>query len=286
MDVAPNGSMLVNLIDRPGDVVRLTSTGAQAARLTHFPQATASKMVVALADGRDVVDMSVSGRMRLMLMESGKAPVPLLKIQEESASPMTALSGNRIAFVIGPEPRETIAVADTQTGRLAGRISPGKGVVQTLAASSDGATLYFTAGGAVYSVPSAGGDPRRICAGDWVVTHPSGTLIVTRNEAAQIQLFEVDAVRGTERAIPADSATRFYALGQVRSDGVMVASLMSADSWFNPLALVDLTSGRSTRLAGDGANDLVSAAWTTDGQIVALRQGLNATIWTFTRNSQ
>jgi hypothetical protein len=92
----------------------------------------------------------------------------------------------------------------------------------------------------------------------------------------------VDAVRGTERAIPADPATRIYALGQVRSDSVMVAPMMAADFWFNPLGLVDLKSGRSTRLAGDGASDLISAAWTSDGQIVALRQGLNATIWTFT----
>jgi hypothetical protein len=195
---------------------------------------------------------------------------------------MTALAGNRIAFAIGPEPRDTIAVADTQTGRIAGRISPGKGVVQALATSSDGATLYFTAGGSVWSVASAGGEVRRICAGDWMVTHPSGTLIVTRNVAAQIQLFEVDAGRGTERVIPADSATRIYGLGAVRSDSVMVAPMMAADSWFNPLGLVDLKSGRSTRLAGDGASDLVSSAWTPDGQIVALRQGLNATIWTFT----
>jgi len=274
--------LLVNLIDRPGEVVRLASTGAQAARLARFPQATASKMVVTLADGRDVVDMSVSGRMRLMLMERGKAPVPLLKTQEESASPMTALAGNRIAFSIGPEPREAIAVADTRTGRISGRISPGKGVVETLAASSDGETLYFTAGGSVWSVASAGGDPSRVCAGDWVVTHPSGTLIVTRNEAAQIQLFEVDPVHGTERAIPADSATRIYALGQVRSDSVMVAPMMAADFWFNPLGLVDLKSGQSTRLAGDGTSDLVSAAWTSNGEIVALRLGLNATIWTFT----
>ena len=158
MDVADSGRMLVNLIDRPGEVVRLTSTGAQGGRFAHFPQATASKMVVALGDGRDVVDMSVSGRMRLMLMESGKAPAPLLKTQEESAAPMTALIGNRIAFAIGPEPRETIAVANTETGRITGRISPGKGVVQTLAASGDGATLYFTTGGSVWSVASAGGD--------------------------------------------------------------------------------------------------------------------------------
>jgi hypothetical protein len=74
----------------------------------------------------------------------------------------------------------------------------------------------------------------------------------------------------------------FYALGEVRSDSVMVAPMMAADFWFNPLGLVDLKSGHSTRLKGDGTSDLVSAAWTSDGRIVALRQGLNATIWTFT----
>jgi hypothetical protein len=31
---------------------------------------------------------------------------------------------------------------------------------------------------------------------------------------------------------------------------------------------------------------VVSAAWTRDGQILALKQGMNATIWTFTRNRQ
>ena len=111
------------------------------------------------------VDARVSGRMRLMVMAQGKNPEPLLKTQEESAAPMTAVAGNRIAFAVGPEPRETIAVADTATGRVSGRISPGKGVIQTLAASADGETLYFTASGSVWSVATAGGEPRRICPG-------------------------------------------------------------------------------------------------------------------------
>ena len=282
LDAQPDGSVIVNLIDRPGDVVQFPPTGGQPVKLAHFPQATASQVVVALEDGRAVVGVNVSGRVRLMAAEAGKDPVQLVKTQEDTAGPMTAVAENRIAFAIGPEPRETIALADTLTGRIAGRISPGKGIVQSLAASGDGATLYFTAGGAVWSVPSAGGEPRRICAGDWVVAHPSGTLVVARNEMSQIHLFEVPAAGGTERAIPLDPATRIYSMGTIDDAGVMLVPLMGTDFWFNPLAVLDLKSGRSTRVAGDGASDLVSAAWTRDGRIVAIRQGLNARIWTFT----
>jgi len=64
------------------------------------------------------------------------------------------------------------------------------------------------------------------------------------------------------------------------------ATVIAADPWFIQLALVDLKSGRTTRLPGDGTSEVVSAAWTRDGQILALKQGMDATIWTFTRNGQ
>ena len=35
-------------------------------------------------------------------------------------------------------------------------------------------------------------------------------------------------------------------------------------------------------LPGDGVSEVVWATWTRDGQILALKQGMNATIWTFT----
>ena len=286
LDVAANGAVDVNVVDRPGEVVRFAPGGAEIARLARFPRALLSKMVVALPDGRDVLDARVSGRMRLMVMAQGKNPEPLLKTQEESAAPMTAVAGNRIAFAVGPEPRETIAVADTATGRVSGRISPGKGVIQTLAASADGETLFFTASGSVWSVASAGGESRRICPGIWVLVHPAGSLVVSRNDGTQVRLFEHFMENGTERAIAVDPGTRFQSMGGVRADGLLAASLLPIDSWFLQLGLVDLTSGRTTQLPSDGVSEVVSAAWTRDGQIVALRVGINATIWTFTRNGQ
>ena len=129
---------------------------------------------------------------------------------------------------------------------------------------------------------TAGGEPRRICPGLWVLVHPSGSLIVARNDGTQVRLFEVSAENGTERAIAVNPGTRFLSMGGVRADGLLAASLNQVDSWFLQLGLVDLTSGRTTQLPGDGVSEVVSAAWTRDGQILALKQGMDATIWTFT----
>lgn len=282
LDVAPAGAIDVNVADRPGEVVRLAPGGAEVATRGRFPRAIPSKMVVSLPDGRDVVDAQVSGRMRLMVMAPGRNPEPLLKTQEEAAAPMTAVAGDRIAFAIGPEPRETIAVADTATGRILGRISPAQGVIQTMAASADGETLYFTASGSVWSVATAGGEPHRICPGVWVVVHPAGTLVVARTDGTRVRLFEVSPENGTERAIAVDPGTHFQSIGGIRADGLLAASLLAVDSWWLRLGLVDLTSGRTTQLPGDGASEVIWATWTRDGQILALELGMNASIWTFT----
>jgi hypothetical protein len=244
-------------------------------------------MVMVLTDGRAVIPAEGSGRTRLMAVERGKDPVPLVNTTEETAAPLTAMPGNRIAFVIGTDPHETIAVADASNGRISARISPGKGLVQSVTTSPDGATLYFTAAGSVWAIPSGGGEPRRICDGEWVVANPvSGTLVVARSLSSRISLFEVPAAGGSERTIPLDPSSPIFGFfispGTIRSDGQMLVALNVADSWFNPMAQLDLKTGRIARLAGDGVSDLHSAAWTRDGGIVASRLGLVSTIWKFT----
>ncbi len=119
-----------------------------------------------------------------------------------------------------------------------------------------------------------------------MVWNPSnGRLVVGRAESSQISLFDVPAGGGSERPIPFDRTSplfNFYiSPGTIRSDGQMLVTLNVADSWFNPLALLDLKTGRITRLAGDNASDLHSPAWTPDGGIIANRLGLVSTIWKF-----
>jgi hypothetical protein len=43
------------------------------------------------------------------------------------------------------------------------------------------------------------------------------------------------------------------------------------------------TTRASPRCCAD-SGPVLTAQWTPDGQILALKQGMNATIWTFTRN--
>ena len=293
VETGPDGSVLVSPLERPAELVSYSRHGTQPpgqlipVKIASFPELSSLDMVVVLSDGRAVVPAEVSGLTRLMAVERGKTPVALVNTPEETAAPITAMAGNRIALMIGPELNENIAIADASNGRISARISPGKGSIQSLTASPDGATLYFTAGGSVWSIASGGGDATKICAGDWVVANPvGGTLVVARNLSSRISLFEVSAARGSERAIPFDRTSPLFnlyiSLGTIRSDGQMLVPLNVADSWFNPLAQLDLKTGRITRLAGDGVSDLPSAAWTHDGGIVASRLGLVSTIWKFT----
>ena len=93
---------------------------------------------------------------------------------------------------------------------------------------------------------------------------------MARNDGTQVRLIEVSAENGTERAIAVDPDTRFQSMGGIRADGLLAATVIAPDSWFIQLTLVDLKSGRTTRLAGDGTSEVVSAGWTRDGQILAL----------------
>ena len=285
LNAGADGSLVLNLQDRPMDVMSLAASGGQPQKLVGIPPSPGWGTVVTLPDGRAVANAGVSGRARLLAVGRGKDATPLINTLEETDAPMTEVAGNRIAFAIGPAPLQTIALADTSNGRIVGRISPGKGSIESLSASPDGQTLYFTAGGSVWSVASGGGDARRICAGDVVVAKPAGaTLVVARAESSQKRLFEVPSAGGAEREIPLDP--RFPVLrlsaGSIRGDDQMLVSLEMADSWFNPLGLLDLKSGRVTRLAGDGVSDIGSAAWTRDGQIVYSRKGVVSTFWKFT----
>jgi hypothetical protein len=61
----------------------------------------------------------------------------------------------------------------------------------------------------------------------------------------------------------------------------MLVPLNPRDSWFNPIGILDLESGRMTRVPSDNRSDHLNMAWTPDGQIVAMRIGLRSSIWKF-----
>jgi eukaryotic-like serine/threonine-protein kinase len=291
IDEAADRSLFIGLVDRPQEVVRLSEGGSDPPeRIAAFPVGSDFDEVLLLPDGRTVTPASARGRLRLMAAEKGKDALPLVNTQEENTAPMTLAGPREIAFVIGPAPFLTIALADVASGRITHRISPGKGVIDWLTASADGGTLYFCAGGSVWAVSSAGGAPRAVSTGEAAVMEPSGrSLIVVRGESSHARMLRVPLDGAAETEIPPDSSSPLFAgnggflsSGSIDARGRLLISITPVDSWFNPIGILDTATGRITRVPGDILSDHHSAVWAPGGKIVSTRTGLRATMWKFT----
>jgi hypothetical protein len=290
MEAGPGDSFYASIVDRPVGVVRFASDGTRPERLATFPQVPDLTTMTILPDGRAVLPVRASSQLRLMVVQKGKDPAPLVNTTEETGAPVAACGPREIAFMIGPQPHETIAFAEPASGRLVRTIAPAKGPVESISCSPDGKTVYFAARGVIWSAPSsgasAGGGVRKIRAGDGVVAEPSGhRLIVQVQESSQLHRFSVPLDGGPEREIPRDSSILLaptpLSPNALHADGRLLSSLLLRDSWFNPPALIDTTTGRITRIPSDNLSDFQSIGWTPDGQVMALRMGLRATLWKF-----
>jgi WD40 repeat protein len=285
-------SFYASIVDRPVDVVQFSTDGTRVERLASFPQVPDLTTMTVLPDGRGVLPVRAASRVRLMAVQKGKEPAPLVNTMEETAAPLAACGSREVALMIGPEPHETIAFAEPASGRLVRTLTPHKGTVDSMSCSPDGQTVYFSARGIVWSTPaSAGGEARKIRAGESVAADPSGhRLIVQLQEGSQLHRFSVALDGGPEREIPVDTsitgAPMQLSPNAMRADGRLLTSLLPRDSWFNPPAIVDTVTGRVTRIPSDTLSDYQSVGWTPDGQVMALKIGLRATLWKFQAESR
>ncbi len=253
LDTDSAGRVYISATDLHGEAIRYSaapSSPATTGTTTTGPKTTAGELIaghsnidgqriVSLPDGRAVVTMRGLGRDRLMALSDGKNPVPLVATTEETSEPMTAAGPGGIAFLIGPAPHATIAVAETSTGRITSRIAPGKGRISSIASSPDGKTLYFSAGGKIWSVPSAGGEPGSIRSGDGVIADPGGgSLVIGTVESAKVRLFRWSLMEGgrggAEHEIATDGSVPLapVSYGLLRADGRLLVVLAPLDSWF------------------------------------------------------
>jgi hypothetical protein len=209
----PNTPVYTNAYARPADVVRLAADGMTLSKLGSVQRVEG--LIVLLPDGRIAFTGSPSGRARLMAVAPGKDAAALINTTEETSDPATLVGSREIAFTIGPAPRQTIAIPEIANGRIVRQLKPGRGAVGSLAASPDGKTLYFGAGGQIWSMPSAGGEAKAVRPGESVVVEPSGrALLVDLFESSKARLFRVPLDGGNEREIVLDSA---LPLGHSRS---------------------------------------------------------------------
>ena len=284
VDSAPDGSIYLCITDQPAELVNRSVDRDETEAIARFPGVSDESVMTVLPDGRAVLTVVYSDRARVLVVEKGKNPVALVTTAEETSAPLTVAGPHQLAFMIGPRPRDTIALADIETGLITRRIAPGKGEILSLAASPDGATLYFAAGGMVWSIASTGGEERKIRAGNRVVASPTGqSLVVSVLENPDMRLFRVAMDGSAEIEIPTDrSHSVEYSLlssGAWNRDGRLLVSLQ--DGWFNAPAILDTLTGRVQPLPFDNASGYLSIAWLPDGRIMALRLGTRSTLWRF-----
>jgi len=286
LDGGPDGSVYASLFDRLAELVRLSLHGGVPERIASLIAATDGlEISLPLPDGRTAVAED-SGHVRLVAVEKGRDPVPLINTTEETSAPIALAGPRAIAFMIGPHPHETIAVADVASGSITRRMAPAKGTIDSLASSPDGGTLYFAARSTIWAISAAGGQRRQICAGSSAAMDPHGNyLVLQRFERTRSRLFRVTLDGGSEREIPIDNSSPLdnfpLSPGAVGPDGRLAVSLLPPNSWFNSPAVVDPATGHVTRLPADPLRDYHFPAWTPDGQVVSVSLGLRGALWKF-----
>jgi len=284
LDTAPDGSVYACVTDLPAALVSRPLDRDQEETWAQFPEVSDPDFLAVLPDGRVALTVLYSGHPRLMVAEPGKKPVAMVATMEDTATPVTVAGPREIAFLIGPVPRTTIAFAEVETGRIMRRIAPGRGEIVSLAASPDGGTLYFAAGGVIWSIPSAGGQARMIRTGNQVVADSSGrALLVTVPESPNARLFRVPLDGSAQTEIRADTshAPGYSHLSPAgwNADGRLLVALH--EMWFSAPAVLDTRNGHVQPLPFDKTSDYYNMAWLPNGRMIALRIGMRSTLWRF-----
>ncbi len=291
LDTGPDGSVYLDQSDRGSELVRFSAQGGHAEKVAAISNPAVGEhdegeYFTVLPDGRVVWAERIASRTRLILVEPGKVPSPLINTTEDTAGPMTPVGSDQLAFMVGAPPRHTIALAALANGRTTRRLPFDQGAVTGLATSPDSKTLYCLAGGMVWAVPLAGGEPRKIRTGDGIaVDAATQSLVIEVREPPNSRLVRVPLNGGPQQEIVGPFHLGYYIdAGSIRN-GKLVAP-MGAPTWYWPPGIFDLAAGKSARIPLDYVSDFHHMTWTPDGRIIGLTDDWKANIWKFTPQSK
>jgi hypothetical protein len=283
MDTAQDGSLYMDQVERGATLVRFPLRGGHAEELARLPAQDTTQFAV-LPDGRVVWQQRTAERTRLVIVEQGKATVPFSAIAEETTLPAVTAGPKEVALTLGHE-RTTIGIASIATGRIIRRIAFDKGKIRTIIASPDGRTLYCNTEGSIWAQPvEEGSSARLIRAGSAVAIDPEGKyLAVIDEQQGHTRLLKVPLDGSSEQEVSISGDARPYILetGAINKDGKLLMGLQPPDSWFLEPAVIDLATGRATRIPIDLRGDSFSLAWAPDGEILAAVTGLESSLWKF-----
>ena len=285
IDMASDGSLYLDQNDMFFNLQTFPVQGGHPQNIASLRYPEMMRNAV-LPDGRAILPQAFGGRSRLVVVETGKEPVPFINTAEETSGPVTLAGKREIAFLIGPESKRMIALAMIANGRITRRIPFDKGRITSLASTPDGSVLYAVADGTIWSIPASGGEIKKFRAGDAIAVDPDGKyMMVEVSESPQTRLLRIPVSGGPEQEIPLSGPLHLAAppvsSNAINKDGLLLAPLASTDSFFFLPGVVNLATGSMKRIPLDQFGDYQYIGWGPDGKVVALAAGFRATIWRF-----
>ncbi|HZI51459.1 MAG TPA: hypothetical protein VFE29_06525, partial [Terriglobia bacterium] len=289
IDIGPDGSLYVDQVFRPVEVLRFSDSGRNMEHIGGFPNIAMDLITPAvhLPDGRTLSTGMISGRRRLLVTAPGKEAVPFIQTDEETSWPTVLLGNDRLAFVIGSGEERRFAIAAVENGRILGSIPGIKAGTIIGASSPDGETLYFGDAFKIWSVPVAGGAPRAITEGTGVAAFPDGKhLVVTTWGPNGVTFKKVSVETGETQPLVPKNPVRFSPMAwlgarPISRDGRMLVLLLGRDAWFWKPGIWDTRDGTVREIPQDYPGDMFLPSWTDDGRIVVAGYTYQSSVWRY-----
>lgn len=287
-DSGPDGSVYVDQLARPQEVIRFGLSGGIPERLAFSERATRDEGgALILSDGRILTATEFSGHLRLVAGRSGDRLFPFVETSDDTSLPAALIGDDQVACLIGPNTgSQTIAIVSAGNGQILRRLNGTMGKpVYSIAASPDGKTLYFAGSHSIWAIPTTDGEPRKLAVGDGVAPAPDGKyLIIEILDKDGPQLARLPVSGGEAQPIPLDlGGFRLWSAplspNAVAADGRIIHAVDSPDSWFETAAVIDPRTGHVERIPTTFTGDIHGAGWTKDGKVIATGLQTQSSLW-------
>jgi hypothetical protein len=291
MDVSADGSLYIDQVERPVQAIRFAEGARIPEEMAVVP--VGDSPALELPDKRLLLTSIIDGHAKLLAAKASGELVPFIDTDEETRGPAAFVGSDRVAFLLGKPPEQFIAVASIKDGRVSQRLKiNAPDTIHSLSVSSDGATVFYSSGGSIWSIASSGGEPHHLGAGDAVAFDPlHRDLVIQLNQRDGVRLARLPQTGGSAEPVPIPSELRippstWLGPNAVRMDGKLAVAVGSKDSWFFSPAVLDPATGKVQKVPLRYDADIGSLSWNQKNEMVTGAFLMRGSLWRFRPDSK